>query len=85
MLQSVQERFLHVVDVPALLVRRIDLDLQMQGPLQAPDPEAGEDGADPLAEPAPLAADERPWPDPPVVVVHRRRERELDLDHRRAQ
>ena len=43
-LEGVQERLLNVVDVPALPVRRVHLDLQVQRPFQTLDPEAGERG-----------------------------------------
>jgi hypothetical protein len=78
-LKGIQEALQQIVDVASAMVRRTDIDLNDQWPLQWTKPSQCQERTHAFAKYSPLATDERPCSNPPPVMIHRRRVRQIEL------
>jgi hypothetical protein len=68
-LKGIQEALQKIVDVASAMVRRTDIDLNDQWPLQWTKPSQCQERTHTFAKCSPLATDERPCSNPPPVMI----------------
>jgi hypothetical protein len=68
-LKGIQEALQQIVDVASAMVRRTDIDLNDQWPLQWMEPSQCQERTHAFAKCSPLATDERPCSNPPPVMI----------------
>ncbi len=79
MLKSIQHWFLNVVHIPATTIGWKDLQVNLQPSVEWMEPSQCQERTHAFAECSPLATDERPCSNPPPVMIHRRRVRQIEL------
>ncbi len=79
MLKSIQHRLLNVVHISATTIGREDLKMNFQPAVEWMEPSQCQERTYAFAECSPLATDERPCSNPPPVMIHRRRVRQIEL------
>jgi hypothetical protein len=68
-LQSVKDRFLNVVHIPATTIGRAELEMNFEPAFQWMEPSQCQERTHAVAKCSPLATDERPCSDPPPVMI----------------